>query len=83
MPETPFPDDYNANDLLVILVLIDLCGSCCNTIQITLSTLCDASASLLLILLDYTNFLQGLKNLSVNGAAGIDVVGWATATVAG
>jgi hypothetical protein len=53
------------------------------TVQITLSTLGDATASLLLVLLQNTNFLKSLHNLAVYASAGIDMVGWAGATVAG
>ena len=53
------------------------------TVQITLAGLGDPAASLVLILLEDTNLLKGLHDLAVNGAGGIDVVGWARATVAG
>jgi hypothetical protein len=53
------------------------------TVQITLSTLGDATASLLLVLLQNTNLLKSLHNLAVYASAGIDMVGWAGATVAG
>jgi hypothetical protein len=35
----------------------------------------------LLVLLQDTNLLQGLEDLAVDGARGIDVVGWARTTV--
>jgi len=53
------------------------------TVQITLSTLCDATTSLLLILLQDTNLLKCLHYLTVNTSGGIDVVGWARTTVSG
>lgn len=53
------------------------------TVQITLAGLGDPAASLILILLEDTDLLKGLHDLAVNGAGGIDVVGWARATVAG
>lgn len=55
----------------------------CNTIQITLSALGDTATSLVLILLQDTDLLEGLHNLAVYAAAGIDVVRWAGSTVAG
>lgn len=56
---------------------------CVLTVQITLAGLGDAAASLVLIALKDTNLLEGLHDLAVDGAGGIDVVGWAGATVAG
>ena len=58
-------------------------GGLCDTVQITLSALCDTTASLVLILLQDTNLLKGLHNLTVYASAGIDVVRWAGSTVAG
>jgi hypothetical protein len=40
-------------------------GSLSNTVQITLSTLCDAATSLLLVLLQNANLLKGLENLAI------------------
>jgi hypothetical protein len=54
-----------------------------NTVQITLSALCDAAASLILILLQDANLLESLHDLAVYASGSIDVVGWAGATVAG
>ena len=53
------------------------------TIQITLAGLGDASATLILVVLNNANLLEGLENLSVDRAGGVDVVRWAGATVAG
>ena len=53
------------------------------TVQISLSRLRDAATSLILILLQNTNLLEGLHHLTVNASTGIDVVGWAGSTVAG
>lgn len=38
--------------------------------------LCDSSATLVFVLFENTDLLKGLEDLSVNGTAGIDVVGW-------
>jgi hypothetical protein len=58
--------------------------NCCRlTVQIPLSALCDTSTSLVLILLENTDLLKSLHDLTVNAAAGIDVVRWAGATVLG
>jgi len=56
-------------------------GGLCNSVQITLSSLCDTTASLLLILLQYTDLLECLHDLAVYTSASIDVVRWATASV--
>ena len=53
------------------------------TVQITLSALCDATASLILILLQNTDLLKRLHDLAVYASAGIDMVGWTGTTVAG
>lgn len=70
---------HAAHPLLVIL-LLSLQRGHRNTVQIPLSALRDPPATLLLILLQHTDLLEGLANLAVNAAAGIDVVGWAGAT---
>lgn len=53
------------------------------TVQITLALLGDTAATLLLIVLEDTDLLEGLENLAVNGARGVDVVGGTAATVLG
>lgn len=53
------------------------------TVQITLALLGDAAATLLLIVLEDTDLLEGLEDLAVNGARGLDVVGGTAATVLG
>ena len=45
-----------------------------HTIQIPLAALSDATASLLLVLLKNANLLEGLHDLAVDGAGGVDVV---------
>lgn len=69
-------------NLLVILFLVSLNSGLRNTVQISLSTLGDASSSLVLILLQDTDLLKGLHDFAVDAARGINVVGWARATVA-
>ena len=71
-----------AKHLLVIL-LLGLEGGLRNTVQITLAGLCDAAATLVLVLLKDTNLLQSLHDLAVNGARGVDVVRRAGAAVLG
>jgi len=44
--------------------------------------LCDTTTSLVFILLQNTNLLKSLHDLAIYASAGIDVVGWAGATVA-
>ena len=53
------------------------------TVKITLSLLGDAAASLLLVDLDDLDLLEGLEDLAVDAAGGIDVLGGARATVLG
>ena len=53
------------------------------TVQITLASLGDAAASLLLVDLDDVDLLEGLQDLAVDGAGGVDVLGGAGATVLG
>lgn len=53
------------------------------TVQITLAGLCDAAATLLLVLLEDVDLLQGLHDLAVDAAAAGDVVRGARATVLG
>ena len=70
-------------NLLVILLLVGLEGGHGNTVQITLAGLGDATTSLLLILLEDTDLLKSLHDLTVNGTRGVGVVGWAGTAVAG
>ena len=80
-PRTP---KYQKKHLFVILILlIRLDGGLSNTVQISLSSLGDSATSLILILLEDTDLLKCLEDLTVNGSGGINVVGWARATVAG
>lgn len=61
--------------LLVILLLLSLHGGLGNTVQISLTSLRD-SPSTLLVLLNNTNLLQSLEDLSVDRPRGINVVRW-------
>jgi hypothetical protein len=69
--------------LLVILLLFSLEGGLGNTVQVTLAGLCDAAATLVLVLLKDTNLLESLHDLAVDGAGGVNVVGRARAAVLG
>lgn len=53
------------------------------TVQITLARLCDAAATLLLVLLEDVDLLQSLHDLAVDAAAAGNVVRGARATVLG
>lgn len=53
------------------------------TVQITLASLGDAAAALLLVDLDNVDLLKGLQDLAVDGAGGVDVLGGAGTTVLG
>ena len=56
---------------------------CKRTVQITLASLGDAAATLLLVLLEDANLLKRLHDLAVDGAGGVNVLGGARATVLG
>lgn len=53
------------------------------TVQITLAGLGDAAATLLLVVLQDADLLEGLHDLAVDGAGGVDVLGGARAAVLG
>lgn len=53
------------------------------TVKISLARLGNSASSFLFILLNNTNLLEGLHNLAVNRAGGIDVLGGAGATILG
>jgi hypothetical protein len=69
--------------LLVILLVLSL--ECClgDTVQVTLTGLCDAAATLVLVLLEHTDLLESLHDFAVDGAGGIDVVGGARTAILG
>jgi hypothetical protein len=54
-----------------------------HTVQITLARLCDAAATLLLVLLEDVDLLQSLHDLAVDAAAAVNVVRGAGTTVLG
>lgn len=68
--------------LLVILLLL-VNGGLGNTVQIPLAALSDAAATLVLVVLKDTDLLEGLQDLTVDGARGVDMVGGAVAAVLG
>lgn len=70
-------------NLLLILLLLGLSGGLGNTVQITLAGLGDAAATLVLVLLNDANLLEGLEDLAVDGAGGVNVVRGAVAAVLG
>ena len=69
--------------LVILILLVGLSGGLGDTVKITLAGLSDAAATLLLILLEDTDLLQGLHDLAVDGAGGGDVVGRSHAAVLG
>lgn len=75
--------DNNCLLVILIILLLGLSSGLSNTVQITLAGLGDAAATLLLILLKDANLLEGLDDLAVDGARGVDVVGGTRATVLG
>lgn len=64
---------------LLLFLLVD--GGLGDTVQIPLSTLGDATAALLLVLLDDTDLLEGLEHLAVDTGGGVNVVRGAGSTV--
>lgn len=73
--------ESETNLLLVRLLLVN--GGLGDTVKIPLAALGDATATLVLVDLEDTDLLEGLHDLTVDGAGGIDVVGGASATVLG
>jgi hypothetical protein len=71
------------NLLVILILLLGLSGGLGNTVQITLTGLGDAAATLLLVLLEDTDLLKGLHDLAVDGAGGIEVLGGTAAAVLG
>lgn len=71
------------NLLLILLLLLGLSGGLGNTVQITLAGLGDAAATLVLVMLNDANLLEGLEDLAVDGAGGVNVVGGGVAAVLG
>lgn len=69
--------------LLVVRLLLLVHGGLGDTVQVTLATLRDAAASLVLVDLEDTDLLKGLHDLAVDGAGGVNVVGGAGTTVLG
>ena len=69
--------------LVVLLLLLGLGRGLGDTVQITLASLGDAAAALLLVLLQDANLLERLHDLAVDGAGGVDVLGGPAAAVLG
>jgi hypothetical protein len=69
--------------LLLVRLLILVNGGLGNTVQIPLAALSDAAATLVLVVLKDTDLLEGLQDLTVDGARGVDMVGGAVAAVLG
>ena len=67
--------------LIVFLLLVN--GGLGNTVQIPLAALGDAAATLVLVVLEDIDLLEGLEDLTVDGARGVDVVGGTVAAVLG
>ena len=69
--------------VVLILLLLSLDGGLGDTVQITLAGLGDAAATLVVVVLENTDLGEGLADLAVDGAGGVNVVGRARATVLG
>lgn len=85
LPTTQHFFDSSPAPLLVILVilLVGLGGGLGDTVQVTLASLGDAAAALLLVLLEDADLLEGLEDLAVDGARGVDVARGPVAAVLG
>lgn len=68
---------------VILILLLGLSGGLGNSVQITLASLGDAAATLLLVLLKDTDLLESLHDLAVDGAGGVDVLGGTAASVLG
>lgn len=68
---------------LLVILLLGLEGGLGNAVQITLAGLCDAAATLVLVDLYDADLGEGLEDLAVDGAGGVDVVAGAGAAVLG
>lgn len=64
----------NMSELLLVITLFLLDRRHSDAVQITLAALRYPAAALLLILLENTNALQGLEDLAVDGARGVNVM---------
>ena len=67
--------------LIVFLLLVN--GGLGNTVQIPLAALGDAAATLVLVVLEDIDLLEGLEDLTVDGSRGVNVVGGTVAAVLG
>lgn len=62
---------------LLVILLLSLEGGHGDTVQVTLAGLGDTATALVLVLLEHVDLLEGLHDLAVDGAGGVDVVAWA------
>jgi hypothetical protein len=69
--------------LVVLVLLLGLQRRLGDTVQITLAGLGNAAATLVLVLLEHADLLEGLHDLAVDGAGGVGVVRGARAAVLG
>lgn len=59
---------------LLVVLLLSLEGGHGDTVQVTLAGLGDTATALVLVLLEHVDLLEGLHDLAVDGAGGVDVV---------
>ena len=80
-----FSSSSNKKNLLLVLVvlILSLHRGLGNSVQITLSALCDATAALVLVVLEHADLLERLHGLAVDGSGGVDVVVGAHTAVLG
>ena len=69
--------------LLIVFLLLLVNGGLGNTVQIPLAALGDAAATLVLVVLEDIDLLEGLEDLTVDGSRGVNVVGGTVAAVLG
>jgi len=80
MPEVPTisaPPSLRLGKSLLVVLLLSLEGGHGDTVQVTLAGLGDTATALVLVLLEHVDLLEGLHDLAVDGAGGVDVVAWA------
>lgn len=71
---TRIPSCDLGSSLLVVILLLSLEGGHGDTVQVTLAGLGDTATALVLVLLEHVDLLEGLHDLTVDGAGGVDVV---------
>lgn len=80
LQQTCFPQERQSL-LLVLILLLGLHRRLRDSVQIPLTALCDATATLVIVLLQHADLLQRLAHLAVYRAGSVNMVGGAHAAV--